>query len=230
MRSDYYILIGTDSLVSRFNPTIALSGLQGCKILKAGRFFVVVTGIIGQGRPAGFNAYTLLQDIAQHQKTAAASADRFGQVALRPFSKLLREFHKNNPADFARCQDKICLEILVADYNGGKPTYSVRTFRVLLKQNVPTVEMLPKYDCPGDCPLASSTMIIGDSVEANSLLQSPPPNFWAQHSQASAIEEFIRVERIAHPEEVGGAVSILALDKNGPHWVPGYQGVCPDLK
>jgi hypothetical protein len=24
-------------------------------------------------------------------------------------------------------------------------------------------------------------------------------------------------------------VSILALDQNGPHWVPGYQGVCPDL-
>jgi hypothetical protein len=71
-----------------------------------------------------------------------------------------------------------------------------------------------------------SFTIIGENAEAIPLSQAP--NFWLR--AAPAIDELIQVEARAHPDEVGGKVSILALDKNGPHWVPGYQGVCPDLK
>lgn len=111
-------------------------------------------------------------------------------------------------------------ELLVADYNGGKPTYSARMFRVVMKHNVPTVEILPNQDCPGACPFPSSAMVLGVDTEAKPLAQSP--TFWAAHSRASGIEELIQTEARAHPDEVGGSVSILALDKNGPHWVPGY--------
>ncbi len=229
VRSDNYILIGADSLVSQVNPDAQLPTMSGCKILKAGRFFVAVAGMFGQGGPAGFNAYAMLQEIAQHEKTAVATADRFDTVAKRPYEKLLLRFYKKNPKVFEKvCNNQACMQLLVADYNDGNPMYAVRLFRVVLKHDVPTVAIDPNHDCPGTCPLPTSNMVIGDNITSKPFAASPI--FWAEHSPASFIEGLIQIEARAHPTEVGGPVSILALDKNGAHWVPGYQGVCPDLK
>ena len=85
---------------------------RGCKIIKARQFFVVVTGMFGQFVPGGFNAYTLLQDIAKQQRTAIAVANRFEKVAPKPFQKYLREFQKKDPKDFERaCNNKPCLQV-----------------------------------------------------------------------------------------------------------------------
>lgn len=225
-RSDTFILVGADSLVLLMgqNPGPA----SGCKIIPAGRFFVVVVGMFGQFVPGGFNAYRLLQDIAKQETTTIAVANRFEKVALKPFQKYLREFQKKDPKDFERaCNNKSCLQVLAVDYKAGSPTYAVREFRVVLNHNVPAVEMSPHVDCPGTCTLPMSFDIMGENGEATPL--SVSPNFWLR-SAASGIDQLIQVEIHAHPGHVGGPISILALDKSGPHWVPGYQGVCPDLK
>jgi len=228
IRSDTFVLIGADSLVSTVNPETGRGGFVACKIVQTGRFFVVVTNFFGEGGSAGFNAYAVLQDIAQKEVTAVAIADRFEKVALKPYLKFLANFQKMNAAVFNKyCNNKECMQLLVADYNGGNPTYALRRFQIVLKHNVPTVKILPNRDCPGTCPIHTSNIVIGDNIEAGPLAQSPI--FWAQHSLASGIEELIHTEAVARPNEVGGKVTILALDQNGPHWVPGYQGVCPDL-
>ena len=41
------------------------------------------------------------------------------------------------------------------------------------------------------------------------------------------VDELIRMVAKAVPDEVGGPISILALDKNGTQGVPGHQGVSP---
>lgn len=228
VRTENYLLIGVDSHVSAMNPETGVNGYSGCKIIKAGRFFVVTTGIFAEGGPSGFNAYTLAEDISHREQTPAAIANHFEKVAVKPYSRLLRRFHKNDPSGFDKfCNNKECLQLLVAGYDGN-PSYALRRFRVALRHGVPEVEKLPDLDCPGSCPTPSSTIIIGDNIKANLLNQSP--NFWTQHGVLSGIEELIRGEASAHGDEVGGPISILALDKSGPHWMPGYQGTCPDFK
>lgn len=228
IRSDSFILIGADSLVSTVNPGTGRGGFAACKIVQAGRFFVIVANFFSEGGPQGFNAYAVVQDIAQKEVTAVGIADRFEENTLMPYLKFLANFQRTNPTVFNRyCNNKECMQLLVADFNGGNPTYALRRFQVVLKHKVPTVKMLPNRDCPGACPIHTSNIVIGDNIEANPLAQSPI--FWAQHSLASGVEDLIQTEARAHPDQVGGKVSILALDKDGPHWVPGYQGVCPDL-
>jgi hypothetical protein len=44
------------------------------------------------------------------------------------------------------------------------------------------------------------------------------------------IDKLFQIEIASHPAEVGGPISVLKLDNSGMAWVPGYQGMCPDVK
>jgi hypothetical protein len=215
VRTDKFLLIGVDSHVATMNPDTGTSGFAGCKIIKSGQFFIVVTGIFGEGGPKGLNAYALAQDISHQEKSAASVADRFEKLALKPYSKMLRRFHKKNPTVFDRsCNNKECLQLLIAEYAGGIPVYALRRFQVTLWKGTPQVKRLPNLDCPGTCPVGNSAIIIGDNIEANALNQSP--DFWKEHSVLSGIEELIKAEASSHSDEVGGPIAILGLDKDGP--------------
>jgi hypothetical protein len=163
LRSETYIVIGADSLVSISNPRgTALPGFSSCKIMTVGRFAIALTGTVAQGGVGGFNAYAMLKNIALQEKTAVAIADRFDKVARTPYQKLLLRFLKNNPKGFDRaCRNKDCLQLIVADYNGGHPAYAARSIKVVLKENVPTVEITAN-----DCPNPASTTYV---------IQSQPP-------------------------------------------------------
>ena len=166
-----------------------------CKIIRSGRFFVVVAGMFGQFTPGGFNAYTLLQNIAKNETTAVAVADSFEKIAPKPYQKYIREFQKNDPKDFERaCKNKCPLQVLVADYNAGRPMYAVREFRVILNHNVPTVEISPHFNCPGTCALPMSFDILGENGMASPL--SVSADFWLG-SAATGIDTLIKAEEQA---------------------------------
>jgi hypothetical protein len=71
--------------------------------------------------------------------------------------------------------------------------------------------------------------LLGDHDNADALL-ARTPHFWIAKGIIAGIYELIGEEIKANPGDVGLPISILIIDKSGPRWEPGHQGVCPDIK
>jgi ATP-dependent protease HslVU (ClpYQ) peptidase subunit len=213
VRQDDFILIGVDGLVTAMNPTSGTGEFRACKIMQYGPYFFVLTGTFAQGGTEGFNAYRIVRNIAKDTDGAVNIADRFTKIVLRPYSKMLRMFQKDQPLIFDKyCRQRECMQLLIADSSSGSPVYAVREFHVTLRHNRPKVESLPKQDCPGACTLPASIVVLGDNIEATKVLNETP-SFWLNHTLFTGIEDLIKAEMIAHPDEVGGQVSILIIKK-----------------
>jgi hypothetical protein len=193
-----------------------------------GPIFVAVAGQWG-GTPM-FNPYDIARRVTAQSSGLTAIADRFGSAAIEPFKVFVKVLRKEHPVDFrGHCLNQDCLEVAFVGIEHGTPKLSTRCFHVTIRRGILIVELANHKDCPGNCTNGSAQAMLGIHDDAAAIL-TRTPNFWATRMAVDAIDELISTEIADKPQFVGPPISILGIDASGPHWMPGYQGVCPDIK
>lgn len=226
VRGPDYVVLASDSRIGLIY-TQKMNRVAGCKIQQFGTFFIGISGIATD--PRGFNAYDLVRKVSVQAGSLAAIADRFSSAALEPFKVSVRKLREEHPADFAKyCNNRDCLQVAFARIEDGVPELSMRCFHVKIRAGDIVVEPADNNDCPGNCEAGWAIALCGMHDNADALLRQTP-NFWEIKGVFEGANELIETEIKANSEDVGPPVSILLIDKTGPRWAPGHQGVCTDI-
>jgi hypothetical protein len=87
----------------------------------------------------------------------------------------------------------------------------------------PTIQ-IKREECSRDCVKALAYTTLGHHEAMDNAL-ADNPDFW-KIGFAEAIRKLIDLEILTVPNFVGPPISILRIDKSGPHWI--QRGACPD--
>ena len=227
LRTPTWIMLGSDSGIRhRLHGQDTL--VPECKIKQLSGVFFTATGYY---RPAPlFNPYDFAEKAARNGGGVVAIANRFERIAIQPFKASLPAFRLAYPEVFEKsCRNLDCLQVVFVSVENGVPKVAARNFLVTTPHGRILVTPDNHKDCPGDCELGDGWGgRLGMHEEADAILNRSP-DFWQVRGPVRGIDELIREEIRAKPKDVALPVSILVIDKTGPHWALGYQGVCPDI-
>jgi hypothetical protein len=227
IRSPAYVVVASDSRVSAISSG-EVSPTLGCKIQQVGTFFVGAAGYFGDTR--GFNAFDLARKASTEGGDLIAIADRFERVTIEPFKGLIQTFRQEHPVDFTRyCDNRDCLEVVFVGIENAVPKLYMRSFRATIRDKEIVIEPADRHDCPGDCVTGAAEALLGIHGNADALIDRTP-HFWKVKGIVAGMDEVIGAEIKADPAKVALPISILTIDGSGPHWEPGHQGVCRDIK
>jgi hypothetical protein len=150
-----YTLIAVDSLVSVLDAQTGKADLKRtCKLVQSGRIFIVAAGYIGEGGQNGFNAYALMQTLVEPEKTTSEIADQFEKLAIKPYTKMVRNVYRADPTHFkAECDREACLQVIAATATAKGTEYTVTRFHIEIRSRKPTIPNVTTSKCPGDCPI-----------------------------------------------------------------------------
>jgi hypothetical protein len=197
------ILIGADSL-----QTLTIGGTRNvCKIAQGEGCFFAVIGPVWDPN----------HDLYQLGRTACASAPHIEDktsnflAALRePFAEMFAWATQRGPSGVGKS-----LTVVVVGQNAGRPVALSSSYRADLARDPqlrPVVELVD-----GQLLLAG-----GDALKqfVAGMAKSSPPD-------AQLIRRAIAFDAASRPREVGGAISILEVDREGARWVG--PGLCPPI-
>jgi hypothetical protein len=226
IRGPNYVVLASDSLMTGTLKD-QKTAVSGCKIQQIKNVFVGVAGTFAGD--TGFNAYNLARDAIMQGGNIKQIADRFEQAVHGVFKTFVEDLRRENPVYFQKyCNNKDCLQVVFIVVEDGTSKLAMRCFRVTTPSGKSVVvESADNHDCPGDCSEAA-VVLLGDHDNADALI-GQTPQFWKVKGIYAGIDEAIGAEIKAHPHDVGLPISMLTIDKSGPHWQPGHQGLCPDV-
>ena len=230
-RTNKIVVVGSDSrVIGPDSYTGGERGLLGCKIeqLDGGVFFVAA-GFYGDQKRI-FDVYRIAKKSAMAGGDAIAIANRFGELAVEPFSEFLRTLPKETVGN---CEHTACLQVAFVGFINGVPEVAVRKLYATFgpfRNGLIEATRGEASDCPGDCRFGTTvTSTLGYDSHANQLLDAHPDIF-IKRGPVGAVNDAINSEIAADPAHVAGPTVILIIDKYGPRWVEGHQGSCPDIK
>jgi hypothetical protein len=197
------ILIGADSL-----QTLTIGANRSvCKIAQGDGCFFAVIG----------PAWDPNHDLYQIGRTACASAPHIEDktsnflAALRePFAEMYVWATHRGPASIGKN-----LTVIVIGQNGGRPVALSSSYRADLTRDP---QLRPVSE------LADGQLLLagGDALKqfVAGAARSAPPD-------AQLIRRAIAFDAASRPREVGGAISILEVDRDGARWTE--PGLCPSI-
>jgi hypothetical protein len=197
------LLVGADSL-----QTLTIGGSRSvCKIAQGEGCFFAVIG----------PAWDPNHDLYQLGRTACASAPHIEDkttnflAALRePFAEMYAWAARRGPRNIGKT-----LTVVVIGQNAGRPVALSSSYRADLTRDP---ELRPVSELvDGQLVLAG-----GDALKqfVSAAVKSGP-------ADAQLIRRAIAFDAASRPREVGGAISILEVDREGARWVE--PGMCPPI-
>ena len=203
------IVIGSDSKIVALNGPDAS---YGCKIHVAGRFAWASAGLLAETR-GPFDLRGIVK----------ASLD--GTVSFREAAGRLKRFTDAKYHDFRErsiqggvSAEMAYTDVLLAGVGADQiPHVSVMRFG----------RIAPTTECPSaKCP-KFGLLELGVYARIDDILFGPHGQvhtIWKSKGVPDAIAYLIAAQERATPELVGGPISILEINKSGPHWI--VPGVC----
>ena len=229
-RTNKVVVVGSDSrVIGTDSYTGGERGLLGCKIEQLdGRVFFVAAGFYGDQKR--FDVYRIAKKSAMAGGDAIAIANRFGELAVEPFSEFLRTLPKETAGN---CEHTACLQVAFVGLINGVPEVAVRKLYATFgpfRDGLIEATRGEASDCPGDCRFGTTVAsTLGYDWHVNQLLDAHPGIF-IKRGPIGAVDDAINTEIAADPTHVAGPTAILVINKHGPRWAGGHQGSCPDIK
>jgi hypothetical protein len=197
------IVIGADSL-----QTLTIGGTRSvCKIAQGDGCFFAVIG----------PAWDPNHDVYQLGRTACASAPHIEDktsnflAALRePFAEMFAWALQRGPGSIGKT-----LTVVVIGQNAGRPVALSSTYRADLTRD-------PVLRPPAELAEGQLLLAGGDALKqfmAGAAKSAPP--------DAQLVRRAIAFDAASRPRDVGGAISILEVDRDGARWVE--PGLCPPI-
>ncbi len=211
------LTLGADSMERVVNPNDAGREISECKVQQIGNYFVLVSGLTHHRR-TGFDTWGILSSAIRQSGSVFEAADLAVAEIERGYAAVLRSARQNTDERFVHSLEQNAPVFAIAGFENGRPYLAHCSFDKVRGRWTWTKQLFPSADRP---PVAYTYLCEQHGV---SMYKSQHPN-WRRDNPAKVVQGMIRTEEQVLPDEVGGPVSLVVIDKNGPHWK--NQGVCP---
>jgi len=200
VRTSTSLVLGADSLTTRWDGSEAS---LGCKIHEAAKVFsafALVTGAAG----TGFDLPRIAADALECKGTLRERIQQV-TVGLTVCLEALRRFEV--PFFSRRANGNTVSEAVFLGFEDGEPKMLVRWFAARLENGRVHVHR-HSLDCPRDC--VDGTLAVNLGYHQMQVL----PGLWNRDVPAVA-ERLIERARASHPAQVAGPIAIVQIDHDG---------------
>lgn len=211
------IILGADSMERVINPGSAGRAVNECKIQQAGDYYVVVSGITHHRR-TGFDTFqTIANSIAQSESVFEA-ADRAMNEVERGFLNVLLSVREDTDARYIANLELNSPAFAIAGFDRGRAQLVYCSFDKIHGRWTWT-----RRNYPGNQSSGVAYAYLCGQRGVNFYKRGHP--YWWREDPVRTVAGMIATEARTVPQEVGGPLALLVLDRAGAHWRSG--GVCP---
>lgn len=214
------LVLGADSMERVVNPTDSGRAISECKVQRIGNYYVLVSGITRHSR-TGFDTWDILSSAIHQTSSVFEAADLAVSEIERGYAAVLRSAQRNTDSRFVHNLEMNAPVFAIAGFEGGRPYLAHCSYDKVRGRWTWTKQFFPGA---GPTPISYTYLCEQRGV---SIYKGRHPN-WRRDNPAKVVQGIISTEEQILPEEVGGPVSLVVVDKNGAHWKD--RGVCPVLR
>jgi hypothetical protein len=226
IRMPWVVVVGADSKTT-VEGSAASTG-TACKIYQAEDLFFAVAGLTNDaGRD--FNAPAIIREAIRSESTLAGRVQAAEEAMIARVSRELNRLRAENPSVYARrvkAEGGKVLTLAFIGFQDGKSFALVRQFQA--DESNPVAVRVSRESCPGDCPDGVRMFFLGRHKAIERYLSQRSKDD-PRLSLEEAVKHFIELEIGENPQEVGGPVDILRVDKDGARWIQ-KKDTCPAVQ
>jgi hypothetical protein len=210
------IVLGADSMERIINPDNAGRAVNECKIQQTGNYYVLVSGITLHRR-TGFDTFQIISDSIRQSNSVFDAAELAMNEVERGFLNVLVSARQNTDARYVRDLELNSPTFAIAGFEGGQPYMVHCSFDKIRGRWTWTRE---HYSVAHRGGVAYAYLCGQRGVN---FYKRGHPNWW-RDDPARTVAGMIATEASSVPQEVGGPLALVVLDRMGAHWRSG--GVC----
>ena len=221
VRTPEHFVVAADSLWTGMDPRSPSRVERAffCKIMSVGHLYFVATTSEVDARQLMTFAFQAMKTSATAAEAAQKLADKSDQLAKRT-----AEMVPQSTID--SCFKRSCSEALFLEIEKDVPTMVHLDF-VQEGNSRSDLRLIPHtFTCPGKCPATNwDIFFLGQRAEI-ARMKRTNPNFVKGYSDQEVAQKLVDLEEKADPDEVGGPIDVLTIDKKGAHWEPNKNSTC----
>ena len=210
------LILGADSMERVVNPHDAGREISECKVQQLGNYYVLVSGLTLHRR-TGFDTWAILSSAIRQSSSVFEAADLAIADIERGYAEVLKSARLNTDARFVHNLELNAPVFAIAGFEGGRPYLAHCSYDKIRGRWTWTKQLFPRE---GPAQVSYTYLCEQRGV---SMYKGRHPN-WRRDNPAKVVQGMINNEEQILPEEVGGPVSLVVIDKNGAHWK--NRGVC----
>jgi len=221
IRMPWVVVMGADSKTTVEGSETSAG--TACKIYQAGDLFFAVAGLTNDpGR--GFNAPAMIGRAIRNESTMEAKVKAAEEAIIEGLIKELNRLQAEDPTIYerrVRAEGGKVLSLAFVGFQNNESFALVRQFQAV--ESHPVSVRVSRESCPGNCSDGVRMFFLGQ-YRAVERYMSKRSQDTRQLSLEEAVNHFIELEIRENPQEVGGPVDILRIDKDGPRWIQKKDG------
>ncbi|MFZ0860036.1 MAG: hypothetical protein WCA27_22465 [Candidatus Sulfotelmatobacter sp.] len=226
LRQKDLFVIGADS-----KATYRGKGIKGpetvCKIYQAGRVYFAISGLADDRNTNFFPGKIVANSFSDNAASFNSNLQHMERALSDSLATEMTRLKARDRDAFDQTQkdEGDTVAVLAAEMEGDHPVMGGAGFRYV-DGTAPSIVVHGSI-CPGDCPGDKDGVFYGGHYES---AQKMAMEFYKSHRTVTRPTKFVRglveAEIRSSSEEVGPPITILRVDKSGPHWILNDSG-CP---
>lgn len=226
IRMPWVVVMGADSKTTVEGSTT--STRTACKIHQADDLFFAVAGLTSDpGR--GFNAPAIIGEAMRNESNMADKVEAAEEAIIERLNKELNRLQAEDPSMYARkvrAEGGNVLSLAFVGFQKDESFALVRQFQAVESKAVSV--RVSRQSCPGDCPDGVRMFFLG-RYSAIERYMSNRSKDTPRLRLEEAVNHFIELEIGENPQDVGGPVDILRIDRDGARWIQ-KKDSCPAVQ
>jgi len=225
LRTPSVVYLGADSkTITEGQP---VTDRKVCKIYQAHELFFAVAGIASDRR-RGFNVPEIVARAVLNGFTIGEMVKLSEEAIVEQLISELVRLREEDSATYQRMvktDGGTILALAFAGYEEGATFVIISQFGAM-DDHPPSVSV-KRDSCPGNCPFGVKTFFLGSYKAIARYIAGKTGE--GDMEPIEAIRYLMELEMESNPQEVGGPVDILRIDKQGPKWIQKKEE-CPEVR
>ncbi len=225
VRTPSVVYLGADSKMTTEGQPV--TDRKVCKLHQADELFFAVAGFAGDQRRE-FKVPEIVARAARKGSTMSERVRRSEEAVVERLTAELIRLKNEAPATYekmVREEGGTVLALAFAGYEEGA-TFAIISQFAIRDPESPSV-FVKRDSCPGNCPFGVKTFFLGSYKAIARYIAGKTGE--GDMEPLEAIRYLIELEMEENPQEVGGPVDILRIDRQGPQWIQ-RKGECPEMR
>ena len=225
LRQKDVFVMGADS-----KATYRGKGINGprtvCKVYRAGRVYFAISGLTNDRNTNFFPEKIVATSFSDNVASFNSNLQRMERALSDSLAIEMTGLKARDRDTFDQTQkdEGDTVAVLAAEMEGDHPVMGGAGFRYV-DGTAPSI-VIHRSICPGDCPRDEDVFYGGHHDSA----QKMATEFYKSHRTVTRPTKFVRelveAEIRSSSKDVGPPITILRVDKSGPHWILNDSG-CP---
>ena len=210
------IVLGADSQETVVNPDRGKSSFEACKIRQIGAFYVIISGIT-EHRRTGFNVWGILSESVRGTDSVLDAGEKAAAEIARRYADVLQSARETGANAYLRGLRSNAPAFAIAGFSRGAPYLVHYRYDFVRNRWIWRKDIFARSS--GD---RMGLAYLCDPRGVQRYKRSHPG--WRTEDPAKTVSGMIAETSRIDPTEVGGATSVMVMEKSGARWV--NPGMC----